>query len=44
LRLAEAAPLETVAAVDEALRSVLGDIDPFWVRWSAFVERKRGGA
>ena len=24
--------------VDAALRKVLTDIDPFWVRWSAFAE------
>jgi len=23
---------------DDALRKVLSDVDPFWVRWSAFME------
>jgi hypothetical protein len=29
---------EAVREVDAALRGVLTDIDPFWVRWSAFAE------
>jgi hypothetical protein len=41
LRMQDAAKLDDVEEVDEELRSVLGDIDPFWVRWSAFVERRR---
>jgi hypothetical protein len=27
-----------IKQVDEALRSVLSDVDRFWIRWSAFVE------
>lgn len=41
LRLQDQAPLVDVERVDSALRTVLGDIDPFWVRWSAYVERRR---
>ena len=26
---------------DDALRGVLSDVDPFWVRWSAFMEGER---
>lgn len=29
-----------VQQADRALRSVLSDVDPFWVRWSAFVRRE----
>ncbi len=29
---------------DEALRAVLSDVDPFWVRWSAFMEGDGPGA
>lgn len=29
--------LERARAVDEALRASLGDIDPFWLRWRAFM-------
>ena len=36
-------PLDEVMQAHEALRAVLPDIDRFWVRWNAFVER-RGGA
>ena len=36
------APLDEVMEVHAELRSVLPDIDRFWVRWSAFVE-DRGG-
>ena len=36
-------PLDAVMQVHEALRAVLPDVDRFWVRWNAFVER-RGGA
>jgi hypothetical protein len=43
LRLQDQAPIEDIEKVDSALRAVLGDIDPFWVRWSAFVERRREG-
>jgi hypothetical protein len=35
-------PLEEVEQVDQELRGVLGSMDPFWVRWSAYVERRRG--
>lgn len=36
------APLEEVERVDHTLRGVLGEMDPFWVRWSAYVERRKG--
>ena len=36
------APLDEVMKVHEELRSVLPDVDRFWVRWSAFVQ-DRGG-
>lgn len=41
LRMQDGAKLEDIEAVDQELRLVLGDSDPFWVRWSAFVERRR---
>lgn len=41
LRRAETPPLEEVERVDQALRDVLSDVDRFWVRWSAFVEKVR---
>ncbi|MDE0191067.1 MAG: AAA family ATPase [Gammaproteobacteria bacterium] len=34
--------LAQVMAVDEALRAALPDVDEFWVRWNAFVERNGG--
>ena len=34
--------LQAVEAVDRELRSVLSDVDRFWIRWSAFVEQRRG--
>jgi hypothetical protein len=40
VRVVSPAPAD-VEAVDQALRAVLSDIDPFWVRWSAFVESSR---
>ena len=36
------APLDEVMKVHKELRSVLPDVDRFWVRWNAFVE-DRGG-
>ena len=41
LRSRDPAPLSAVEAIDQKLRGVLGDVDPFWVRWSAFVEQRR---
>ena len=35
-------PLNTVMQAHEALRAVLPDVDRFWVRWNAFVERRGG--
>ena len=35
-------PLDDVMQAHEALRAVLPDIDRFWVRWNAFVERRGG--
>lgn len=36
-----AAKLNEFDKVDTELRSVLGELDPFWVRWSANLERMR---
>jgi len=41
--LGDAAPQRRVLAVDQKLREVLIDIDPFWVRWSAFIDGEGGG-
>ena len=35
-------PLDEVMQAHEALRAVLPDVDRFWVRWNAYVERRRG--
>ena len=35
-------PLHEVMEVHEDLRAVLPDVDRFWVRWNAFVERRGG--
>ena len=35
-------PLDAVMRVHKELRAVLPDIDRFWVRWNAFVERRGG--
>ncbi len=35
-------PLDDVMQAHDALRTVLPDIDRFWVRWNAFVERRGG--
>jgi hypothetical protein len=35
-------PLEEFERVDTRLRGVLGDIDPFWIRWSYHLEQMRG--
>ena len=35
-------PLDAVMQAHEALRAVLPDVDRFWVRWNAFVERCGG--
>ena len=39
----EEPPVAEVSEVDRSLRAVLADVDPFWVRWSAFVEDRTGG-
>ena len=40
---AEAPSLEEARAIDAKLRAAgLSGIDPFWVRWSAFVDRLEG--
>jgi hypothetical protein len=31
-------------AVDADLRRVLSDVDPFWVRWSGFVDDVRSAS
>jgi hypothetical protein len=36
--------LKEFEKVDEKLRRVLGDIDPFWIRWSHHLEQMRGDA
>ncbi len=41
--LGAAAPRRRTLVLDRRLRGVLGDIDPFWVRWSAFIEGQGGG-
>jgi hypothetical protein len=41
--LGAAAPKRSVLAVDQQLRRVLNGIDPFWVRWSAFIDGEGGG-
>ena len=33
-------PLDAVMQVHKELRAVLPDVDPFWVRWGAFVESR----
>lgn len=42
LRRKDSATAQDVERVDAELRSALGDVDPFWVRWSAFAEQVRG--
>ncbi len=44
LRKSPKPPLEEFERVDNELRGVLGDIDPFWVRWSYNLEQMRGQA
>ncbi len=39
----EEPPAAEVNEVDRSLRAVLADVDPFWVRWGAFVEDRTGG-
>ena len=34
--------LEDVMAAHQALRAAMPDVDVFWVRWNAFVERRGG--
>lgn len=41
--LGDSAPRSRVLAVDRKLRGVLDGIDPFWVRWSAFIDGEGGG-
>ena len=42
LRETPEAPLAEFENVDRNLRSVLGDNDPFWIRWSQNLETLRG--
>jgi predicted ATPase len=45
LELLRRSPQPTLAefeTVDQKLRSVLGDIDPFWIRWSYHLDQLRG--
>jgi hypothetical protein len=35
--------LEEFEKVDQKLRRVLGDVDPFWIRWSHHLDQMRGG-
>ncbi len=42
LRQKQSVTPDDVERVDAQLRGVLGDVDPFWVRWSAFAEQIRG--
>jgi hypothetical protein len=41
--LGTAAPKHRALAIDRQLREVLSGIDPFWVRWSAFIDGEGGG-
>lgn len=43
LALGAAAPKRKVLAIDRQLREVLGGIDPFWIRWSVFIDGEGGG-
>jgi hypothetical protein len=36
------APLKEYEEVDRELRGVLGDVDPFWIRWSEHLKQRRG--
>ena len=36
--------LEEFEAVDRKLRQTLGDVDPFWIRWSYHLDQMRGKA
>lgn len=42
LRRRDGVDLEEIERVDVLLRNALGDVDPFWVRWSAFADEARG--
>jgi len=44
LRRRDAATPAEVEQVDALLRGALGDVDRFWVRWSAFAEQVRGAS
>jgi hypothetical protein len=39
----EPPPLEEIERIDQELRGVLGELDPFWVRWSNYVKRRKEG-
>ncbi|MDJ0837020.1 MAG: AAA family ATPase [Acidobacteriota bacterium] len=40
----EEADLETAEAIDRELRTVLSDVNPFWIRWSSWLEALRGAS
>jgi hypothetical protein len=42
LRRSPRPPREEFEKVDRKLRGLLGDIDPFWIRWSRHMEQMRG--
>jgi hypothetical protein len=44
LRKTKKPPLEDFEKVDKKLRGVLGDIDPFWIRWSHHLDQMRSEA
>jgi hypothetical protein len=41
LRASPRPPLEEFQKVDQKLRRVLGDVDPFWIRWSHHLDQMR---
>ena len=43
LRRSSTPTLAEFEKVDQKLRRVLGDIDPFWIRWSYHLDQMRGG-
>jgi hypothetical protein len=42
-RLGSSAPRQLALDLDRRLTEVLVDVDPFWVRWSAFIGGEGGG-
>jgi predicted ATPase len=44
LRKSPAPPLKQFQEVDQKLRRLLGDVDPFWIRWSQHLDQLQGKA